>query len=100
MKEQIRVRRELEVALPGRRESGGLPGLLVVVVVLPADPGVLLPVLVLTEGPAVPRHSAPTAGLRGGSPAVPAGLETRIHSVLYSLYSSLREVFKNISSGT
>ena len=99
MKEQIRVRRELEVALPGRGESGGLPGLLVVVV-LPADPGVLLPVLVLTEGPAVPRHSAPTAGLRGGSPAVPAGLETRIYTLLCGFYSSRREGFKNISSVT
>ena len=65
----------------GVRDGGqsrcGLP---VVVVLLPADPGVLLPVLVLTEGPAVPRHPAAAAGLRCRSAAVPAGLERREES--------------------
>ena len=55
-------------------------GLPVVVVLLPADPGVLLPVLVLTEGPAVSRHPAAAAGLRCRSAAVPAGLERREES--------------------
>ena len=40
----------------------------------------LLPVLVLTEGPAVPRHPAAAAGLRCRSAAVPAGLERREES--------------------
>ena len=44
------------------------------VVALPADPGVVVPVLVLTEGAAVARHPAPAASLCRQSAAVPASL--------------------------
>ena len=44
----------------------------------PTDPGVFLPVLVLTEGPAVPSQAAPAAGLSGQAAAIPAGLQRDI----------------------
>ena len=55
---------------PGGRRGRGTRG----ATAWPTDPSVFLPVLVLTEGPAVSRHPAAAAGL-GGSPAtVPARL--------------------------